>query len=127
MNNKITKNWLEWTVFGVSAGLIALVIGFLIFESATIGDALPDIAVRTGTPEATTDHFAVPLEVTNKGDQTAEGVHIEVVLRSGGKEERADLEIAFLPRRGTREAWVTFKTDPRDGRLEARVLGYEKP
>lgn len=127
MNKKITKNWLEWSVFGVSAALIALVIGFLVFESATIGDALPDIEVRTGTPEARTGHFAVPLEVTNKGDQTAEGVHIEVVLRSGGKEERADLEIAFLPRRGSREAWVTFKADPRQGALEARVLGYEKP
>ena len=127
MKNKINKNWLEWTVFGVSAVLIVLVIGFLIFESATIGDALPDIQVQTGKPEARTDHFAVPLEVTNKGDQTAEGVHIEVVLRAGGKEERADLEIAFLPRRGTREAWVTFKTDPRDGKLESRVLGYEKP
>jgi uncharacterized protein (TIGR02588 family) len=127
MNDKITKNWLEWTVFGVSAALIALVIGFLIFQSATIGDALPDIQVRTGTPEARTGYFAVPLEVTNLGDQTAEGVHIEVVLRSGGKDERADLEIAFLPRRGAREAWVTFKTDPRQGTLEARVLGYEKP
>ena len=127
MNKKINKNWLEWTVFGVSAVLIALVIGFLIFESATIGDALPDIQVQTGKPEARTDHFAVPLEVKNKGDQTAEGVHIEVVLRAGGKEERADLEIAFLPRRGTREAWVTFKSDPRQGTLEARVLGYEKP
>jgi uncharacterized protein (TIGR02588 family) len=127
MNNKINKNWLEWTVFGLSAVLIVLVIGFLIFESATIGDALPDIQVQTGKPEARTDHFAVPLEVMNKGDQTAEGVHIEVVLRAGGKEERADLEIAFLPRRGRREAWVTFKADPRDGKLEARVLGYEKP
>ena len=127
MNKKITKNWLEWTVFGVGLALIALVIGFLIFESATIGDALPDIQLVTGTPEARSGYFAVPLEVTNKGDQTAEGVHIEVVLRSGGKEERADLEIAFLPRRGAREAWVTFKTDPRQGILETRVLGYEKP
>ena len=127
MKQKINKNWLEWTVFGISAALIALVLAFLIFESATIGDALPDIQVLTGTPEARTSYFAVPLEVTNKGDQTAEGVHIEVVLRSGGKEERADLEIAFLPRRGAREAWVTFKTDPRQGTLEARVLGYEKP
>ena len=127
MNKKISKNWLEWTVFGVSLALIALVIGFLIFETATMGDALPDIQLVTGTPEARTGYFAVPVEVKNKGDQTAEGVHIEVVLRSGGKEERADLEIAFLPRRGTREAWVTFKSDPRHGTLEARVLGYEKP
>ena len=127
MKKKINKNWLEWTVFGISVALILLVLGFLIFESATMGDALPDIQVQTGTPEARTGYFAVPLEVTNKGDQTAEGVHIEVVLRSGGKEDRADLEIAFLPRRGAREAWVTFKTDPRQGTLETRVLGYEKP
>ena len=124
---KIHKNWLEWTVFGVSAVLIATVIGFLVYESATMGHTLPDIQVHLGTPEARSGYFAVPLEVTNKGDQTAEGVHIEVVLRAGGKEERADLEIAFLPRRGVREAWVTFKTDPRNGTLEARVLGYEKP
>jgi len=124
---KVHKNWLEWTVFGVSAVLIATVIGFLVYESATLGDALPDIQLHLGTAEARSGYFAVPLEVTNKGDQTAEGVHIEVVLRSGGKEESADLEIAFLPRRGAREAWVTFKTDPRQGTLEARVLGYEKP
>jgi uncharacterized protein (TIGR02588 family) len=124
---KVHKNWVEWMVFGISAALIATVIGFLVFESATIGDALPDIQLRLGTPEARSSYFAVPLEVTNRGDQTAEGVHIEVVLRAGGKEERADLEIAFLPRRGAREAWVTFKTDPRNGTLEARVLGYEKP
>ncbi len=124
---KVNKNWVEWTVFGVSAALIALVIGFLIFESATIGHALPDIQLRLGTPEARSSYFAVPLEVTNKGDQTAEGVHIEVILSAGGKEEQADLEIAFLPRRGMREAWVTFKTDPAKGSLEARVLGYEKP
>lgn len=124
---KIHKNWLEWTVFGVSAAMIATVIGFLLYECATMGEALPDIQLHLGTPEARSGYFAVPLEVTNKGDQTAEGVHIEVLLRAGGKEERADLEVQFLPRRGVREAWVTFKSDPRNGTLEARVLGYEKP
>ena len=54
MNKKIKKNWLEWTVFGISVALILLVIGFLIFESATMGDALPDIQVQTGTPDART-------------------------------------------------------------------------
>ncbi len=125
--NKIEKNWLEWVVFGVSAALIATVIGFLAYESVTMGDALPDIQLQTGTPEARTGYFAVPMRVTNKGDQTAEGVHIEVVLKTGGDEEHSDIEVAFLPRRGAREAWVTFKSDPAAGMLEARVLGYEKP
>ena len=127
MKEKLEKNWFEWSVFAVSAALIAAVIGFLIYESATIGNAPPDIQVEIGTPEPRSGYFAVPVTATNKGDHTAEGVHIEVVLQGAGKEETGDFEIAFLPRRGSREAWVTFKNDPRTGKLEARVLGYEKP
>ena len=122
-----TKNWLEWSVFALSAALILTVLSFLTYETATIGDAPPDIHLKLGQPEPRTGYFALPVEALNKGDHTAEGVHIEVVLRAGGKEETADLDIQFLPRRGSREAWVTFKTDPRTGTLEARVLGYEKP
>ena len=124
---KVQKNWLEWSVFAVSAALIVAVIGFLIHESTTIGNAPPNIEVEVGAPEQRSGHFAVPVNVTNKGDHTAEGVHVEVVLRSGGKEESGEFEIAFLPRKGSREAWVTFKSDPRAGTLEPRVLGYEKP
>jgi len=124
---KVQKNPLEWTVFGLSAVLIAAVIGFLVYETATLGDAPPDIHVQIGTPQPRAGYFAVPIEVMNKGDHTAEGVHIEVTLKSGGEDEKGDFEIAFLPRRGSREAWVTFKSDPQSGSLEARVLGYEKP
>ena len=124
---KVEKNWLEWSVFAVSAALIIGVVAFLIYESATIGNAPPDIQVEIGAPEQRSGYFAVPINATNKGDHTAEGVHVEVVLRGAGEEETGDFEIAFLPRRGSREAWVTFKSDPRAGTLEARVLGYEKP
>ncbi len=121
------KNWLEWSVFALSALLITGVISFLVYESAAIGNAPPDIHLQVGTPEPRTGYFAVPIEVINKGDHTAEGVHIEVALKTEGQEETGDFEIAFLPRRGSREAWVTFKRDPGAGKLEARVLGYEKP
>lgn len=124
---KVEKNWVEWSVFALSALLIAAVVSFLIYESATIGNAPPDIHVEVGAPEQRSGYFAVPITATNKGDHTAEGVHIEIVLRAGDKEETGDFEIQFLPRRGSREAWVTFKDDPRKGSLEARVLGYEKP
>lgn len=124
---KVQKNWLEWSVFAASSLLIVGLFGFLVYESMTIGTAPPDIQLEVGTPEQRSGYFAVPISATNKGDHTAEGVHIEVVLRGAGKEETGDFEIAFLPRRGSREAWVTFKNDPRQGTLEARVLGYEKP
>jgi uncharacterized protein (TIGR02588 family) len=124
---KPQKNWLEWAVFALSALLITALISFLVYESATIGDAPPDVHVEIGTAEPRAGYFAVPIEVMNKGDHTAEGVQIEVVLKGGGEEETGEFEIAFLPRRGSREAWVTFKSDPQNGSLEARVLGYEKP
>lgn len=124
---KVKKNWLEWLVFALSAFLIAAVISFLIYESVTTGDAPPEIHVEIGEPAPRAGHFAIPITVTNKGDHTAEGVHVEVTLRAGAKEETGEFEVPFLPRRGSREAWVTFKADPRTGTLEAHVLGYQKP
>ncbi len=123
------KNWLEWVVFTVGLALVAGVLGYLVYDGLTMGDAPPDIEVRLGTPEQRGASFIVPVSVTNRGDTTAEGVAIEVVQQRGdGQEgERGEFEVAFLPRRATREGWVTFKTDPRRTPLTARVLGYEKP
>lgn len=72
--------------------------------------------------------FIVPVTVVNHGDETAEGVRIEVVMESGGEvKARGEFDIPFVPRHATREGWVTFEQDPRTAQLKARVLGYQKP
>ena len=126
---KLQKNWLEWIVFAVSLVLVAGALTYLAYDAATIGNAPPSIEIRTGAPEQRPHNFIVPVSITNHGDLTAEGVHIEVVLENGGEEvERSEFDVAFLPRRATREGWVAFQTDPRTARkIKARVLGYEKP
>jgi uncharacterized protein (TIGR02588 family) len=126
---KFEKNWLEWAVFGVGLALVAGTLAFLVYDGATAGDAPPSIEVRLGAPVPRGHNFVVPVTVINHGDQTAEGVHVEVVMESGGaaEPERGQFEIAFLPRRATREGWVTFRADPRAAQLKPRVLGYEKP
>jgi uncharacterized protein (TIGR02588 family) len=126
---KVKKNWVEWAVFGASLALVLFTLSYLAYDAATLGDAPPSMEVRTGTPQERPHNFIVPVTVINHGDQTAEGVLVEVVLETNGQEkERAEFDIAFLPRRGTREGWVTFQTDPRAGvQIKARVLGYEKP
>jgi uncharacterized protein (TIGR02588 family) len=124
---KVEKNWLEWVVFGVSLALTASVLGYLVYEGVHMGAAPPDIALRLGTPERRGEGFVVPVAATNRGDETAEGIHIEVMLETGGAGERGEFTIAFLPRRATRKGWVAFRTDPRSGQLTPRVLGYEKP
>ena len=125
----LEKNWLEWIVFAVSLVLVMSTLGYLVYDAATLGEAPPSIEFQLGTPQPRLNNFLVPVSVTNRGDETAEGVHIEVVLESGGKElESADFEIAFLPRHSTREGWVTFQVDPRTvEQMNARVLGFEKP
>ncbi len=126
---KVEKNWLEWAVFGVGLVLVAGTLGFLVYDGATsAGDAPPSVRVELGTPEPKGEHFAVPVTVTNDGGQTAEGLTVEVTLeREGAEAERGEFGVAFLPRGGRREGFVTFRTDPRTARLVPRVLGYEKP
>ena len=126
---KLEKNWLEWLVFTASLILVLSTLGYLVYDGATFGEAPPSIEFQLGQPQQRSNRFVVPVSVTNRGDETAQGVHIEVTLESGGKEqENADFEIAFLPRHSTRKGWVTFRTDPRSAeQMQARVLGFEKP
>ncbi len=125
---KVKKNWLEWSVFASGLILVSCTLGYLIYAGVSMGDEPPNIEVRLGTPQQRQFNFIVPVTVINHGDETAEGVRIEVVMESGGEEKgRGELDVAFLPRHATREGWVTFQQDPRTAQLKARVLGYQKP
>jgi uncharacterized protein (TIGR02588 family) len=125
---KPKKNWLEWVVFALGVILVSSTLGYLIYAGVSMGHEPPSLEVRLGTPEQREFNFIVPVTVVNHGDETAEGVRIEVVMASGGEEKaRGELNVAFLPRHATREGWVTFELDPRTAQLKARVLGYQKP
>jgi uncharacterized protein (TIGR02588 family) len=109
--------------------LVAATLGYLVYDGATAADTPPDIEVRLGEPRAGGAGFLVPVTVLNRGGQTAEGVTVEVVLDTAAapEPERGEFTVAFLPRGGSREGWVAFRTDPRAGRLTARAHGYEIP
>ncbi len=122
------KNWLEWSVFGLSLLLILGIVAILIHEEMTLNGDPPDPQMVIGAPEAHQGYFAVPVTVTNRGDETAEQVHLEIVLEmpDGGK-ETSEFDLPYLPRHAMRKAWVTFFHDPAKGEMKPRVLGYEKP
>lgn len=127
---KIQKNWLEWLVFAISLVLVITTLGYLVYDGATFSETPPNVELELGKVQAQAkDRFIVPITAINRSEITAEGVQIEVTLNDNGKEqENAQFEIAFLPRHSTREGWVTFTTDPRTvDKIEARVLGLEKP
>lgn len=124
---KVEKNWLEWTVFAVGLLLVASTLAYLTYAGVTMGHEPPNLEVRVGTPEQRQSNFVVPVSVVNHGDQTAEGVQVEVVLEiNGSANRRGEFNVPLLPRHGSRDGWVTFDQDPRTGRLSARVLGFQK-
>jgi uncharacterized protein (TIGR02588 family) len=128
--NSSEKNWFEWTVFAVGLLLTLGTVGVLVKEAASQRDRTPpDIEVRLGAAERRAGGYAVPITIENRGDDTAEGVHIEATLKppGDGKEETSDFEVQYLPGHSTRQGWVTFSSDPAAGDLAARPLGYEKP
>jgi uncharacterized protein (TIGR02588 family) len=126
--NKLQKNWFEWIVFALGLILVSSTLGYLIYAGASMGNEPPSLEVRLGTPEQRQFNFIVPVTVINHGDETAEGVRIEVVMESGGEvKERGEFDVPFVPRHATREGWVTFEQDPRIAQLKARVRGYQKP
>ncbi len=125
---KPEKNWLEWLIFVVSLSLVFGIAAVLIYQHLSLGEKPPDPQVQLGPPEAHEGYFAVPVMVANRGDETIENVHLEVSLQlAEGESEKGEFDLPYLPRHSTRQAWVTFRHDPREGKLESRVLGYQKP
>lgn len=125
---RINKNPLEWTVFGISVLLIAGVAGVLVHASR-LPEAPPELRVSTGpATRLPNGAYQVAVTVFNEGNETAEQARIEVVLWSGDREiERSGFTIAFVPRKSSRQGWVTFGRDPRCCTLVARAAGFERP
>ena len=122
------KNALEWTVFGISAAILVALAAFLVIEALRESADEPDIGITTGTVTARGDHFVVPVIVTNRGDQTAEGLRVEIALMKDGQDvEVVEVTFAFVPRASHREAWALFRNDPHGFTLQARAIGFEKP
>ena len=125
------KNWLEWTVFACGALLVLATLGVLALDAVTASHAPPRVSVKIGAVRHIADGYALSLTARNDGDQTAEGVKIAATLtpRGAGKsdEERGDFQIDYLPHNSSSSGWISFKTDPRKGDLQARVAGYSVP
>ncbi len=126
---RLEKNWLEWTVFALSAVLVSGILAYLFFDMATVTRTAPHIVVSLGASKTQQNHYLIPLIVRNHGVQTAQQIEIHVSLQKGGKEqEQARVLIDFLARGSSRNAWVGFKSDPYlADKIVARVISYQTP
>ena len=125
---KPKKNAVEWTVFAASVAVIAATVALLVGGSFDSRRMPPDLHLEAGTPVRSSGGYAIPITVSNRGDDTAEQALIEVALMKESREvETSELTIAFVPGRSRREGWVIFRTDPRCCALRLRTVSFELP
>lgn len=75
-----------------------------------------------GRPAPSPHGCLVPVTVTNKGDETAQELEVEVTT-AGEPPEQASLTFDFLSSGEVRDGWVGFSRMP-TGELKVRVVGY---
>jgi uncharacterized protein (TIGR02588 family) len=120
----------EWTSFAISSAILLGVVGFLTYRHFTGEDTPPVVEVQTrveGVRQAG-ERFYVPIEVVNRGAETAQDVLIRVELRTGAEEpEEAELQFDFLAGGATERGTAIFRRDPRLGELSVEVMSYLEP
>lgn len=121
------QDWLEILFSLVSGMAILATIGYLVWQGFQT-ETPPAFEVKTGAVRNSGSQFHVPVTVRNSGDEAAQGVEISVTLKSpGGEESEGRATLDWVPGRSERRAVTVFREDPRQGRLEARVAGYQSP
>lgn len=125
---KTQKNWLEWTVFALGLILVSSTLGYLVYDAIGRTSDRPLLELTLREPYQQGSHYVVPLTVHNRGGRTAEQVLVRVTLTADGNdEESAELQFESIPRLSQREGYVTFKSNPKNGQIDGRAVGYEQP
>ncbi|RYX83752.1 hypothetical protein EON83_13335 [bacterium] len=126
--NKLGKNALEWSVFGVSCVLVLALLGFLGYASWNYTDSPAHIEFHLGQPTKVGKIWQVEVEVQNKGGHAAEGVEIEVEWAA--QKQTANFVLPHLPHQGKRTGFAIFEATGTSqlstSDLKARVTGYEE-
>lgn len=120
----------EWTTLGISVAILLVVIGLVGYQQL-FGASQPaaiEVTPRLQQVRQEGGAYYLPVEVTNKGDKTAEDVRIEVSLSPDGRQKTSsELRTMFLAGHETSRGTVVFGEDPRRGALTTEVISYLQP
>jgi uncharacterized protein (TIGR02588 family) len=120
----------EWTTLGFSAAVVLVLVGLVSYELFTSGVRPPVIEARplVGEVRQAGDAYYLPVEVTNRGERTAEDVKVRVCLTSDeGRRESSQFSTGFLAGGDTEQEVVVFQGNPSRGDVGVDVLSFRKP
>lgn len=119
---------LEWAAAAVGL-TVALALLAIIGREAVAGneDPVPVLTARVERVAATAAGHVVEFQVRNLSQQTAAAVQVEGTITSGGEQQTSSASVDYVPGRSRAKGGLMFAADPRRGKLELRVTGYEIP
>lgn len=119
---------LEWAIAALSAAMVLLLAGFLLYDALTRIDSPPDLSVRQDSVVARSAGHLAAVTVANDGGRTAASVHVRGELMLGDSVlETSDATIDYVPVGARRNAGLQFERDPAGHTTRIRVIGYEEP
>lgn len=126
----IAQSAAEWITLGVSVAVVLVMVGLIGYEYFSSGGQSPVIEARPqlGEVREVDSEYYLPIEVANRGEQTAEDVKVRVALTSdGAPQETSQFTINFLAGNDTEQEVVVFAEDPSQGELTTDLQGFRKP
>jgi uncharacterized protein (TIGR02588 family) len=105
----------EWTSLGISLAIVLTLVGLVAYQHFVGATRPPAIEVRPllDAVRRVDGQYYVPIEITNRGDLTAQDVRVQIVLGSEQRRgESATLAVDFLAGGATAHATVIFGEDP---------------
>lgn len=127
MEQKKTPVW-EWIIAGIGLILVVGAIGTMFYRAITEESTPPTLAFAVISIEPIDNGFLVKFSVANTGDQTAAGLTVEGILKSGEEDaETSTATLTYAPANSVRHGGFFFTKNPHQYDLQIRGLGYEKP
>jgi uncharacterized protein (TIGR02588 family) len=115
----------EWISLAISSIIVLALFALVIFHRVSSGDAPATLALKalTGSVRQVDQSFYLPIEVTNKGAKTAEGVRVE----GRQQNEIKSFEIDFLDGEESAAGVLIFSQDPRIHPTTVSVVSFREP
>ncbi len=127
MSTPVKRKGPEMVTFAVSALLLTIVVGLLVWLAFQTDSPASPTAGRPGPVREAQGQYYVPVEVTNHGDQAAAEVQVVAELTVGDRTVTGDQVIDFLGGGEAQLLTFAFADDPATGELTVVVTGFSEP
>jgi uncharacterized protein (TIGR02588 family) len=122
-----TRSGPEWIILGVSAAILATVVGVLVVLAFRTADPASPTADAPGPARQVGEQFFVPIDIVNHGDLGAAEVQVMAELTIDGVTTSGDQVVDFLGGGERQKLTFVFSDDPAHGELVISVTGYAEP